>query len=448
MTCSKIMPAIVDKSGVTKICVDDFAFRKRYTYGTVMVDLETHRIIDLLDSRETGKVEEWLRSYPNLQVISRDGAQTYASAATNSHPEALQISDRFHLLKNLSGAVEEYMYRLFPSRLAILGTSQTPEMQALYDTRNRPERIRFARKKRSEGYTVNDIALLLHSSVTTISRYLSIPEEEIPEIKENARERQHLEQIRKKQEAVQEVRKLYSEGHSIEEITRITGHVRKTVKKYLKEGCSLINGHYDQRLPGKLAPYEQEVIEMRSKGITYTKIHEYITQKGYTGTVASLRVFMQKERTHQNSIIKQENTPVEYIPRKTMCQLIYHDLEKVKGITAEQYETAIKKYPVLGQLYTLLKEFHRIIFSGKNDELDSWIEAAAKLEIDEIDRYINGLKQDLHAIKNAIAYPYNNGLAEGSVNKIKLTKRIMYGRNSFTLLKAKLLLGEYFYQIN
>ena len=74
------MPAIVDKSSVTKICVDDFAFRKRYAYGTVMVDLETHRIIDILDSRETGKVEDWLRSYPNLQVISRDGAQAYASA--------------------------------------------------------------------------------------------------------------------------------------------------------------------------------------------------------------------------------------------------------------------------------------------------------------------------------------------------------------------------------
>ena len=94
------MPAIVDKSSVTKICVDDFAFRKRYTYGTVMVDLETHRIIDILDSRETGKVEDWLRSYPNLQVISRDGAQAYAyaSAAANSH---LGILVTYHLMKPL-----------------------------------------------------------------------------------------------------------------------------------------------------------------------------------------------------------------------------------------------------------------------------------------------------------------------------------------------------------
>jgi len=92
----------VDKSTVKTVCVDDFAFRKRYSYGSVMVDMETHRIIDIIDSRETKAVAEWLKTYPNLNVISRDGAQAYASASTNSHPEALQISDRFHLLKNLS----------------------------------------------------------------------------------------------------------------------------------------------------------------------------------------------------------------------------------------------------------------------------------------------------------------------------------------------------------
>ena len=70
----KKMPVHVDKSSVINICVDDFAFRKRYSYGTVMVNLDTHRIIDIIDSRETKKVEEWLKSYPNLKVISRDGA--------------------------------------------------------------------------------------------------------------------------------------------------------------------------------------------------------------------------------------------------------------------------------------------------------------------------------------------------------------------------------------
>lgn len=101
--------------------------------------------------------------------------------------QEIQVTDRFHLLKNLAGAVEEYMYRLFLSRLAIPATSQNID---LYDTRNRSEKIKFAHKKRAEGCTVNDIALLLHSVATTINRYLSIPEHEIPEQKENARERQ------------------------------------------------------------------------------------------------------------------------------------------------------------------------------------------------------------------------------------------------------------------
>ncbi len=166
--CLKKMPALVDKASVIRVCVDDFAFRKRYSYGMVMVDLDTHRIIDIIDSREASKVEEWLKSYPCLEIISRDGAQTYSSAAKKSHPNALQISDRFHLLKNLSDAVEKYTYRLFPSRIVIPATVSNPEIQALYDTRNRRERILFAQKKRTEGYSVNDIALFLHSASTTI----------------------------------------------------------------------------------------------------------------------------------------------------------------------------------------------------------------------------------------------------------------------------------------
>lgn len=103
---------------------------------------------------------------------------------------------------------------------------------------------------------------------------------------------------------------------------------------------------------------------------------------------------------------------------------------------------------MLGQLYAMLKDFHRIIFSQKSDELDEWLIKSSKLNIDEINTYVSGLKNDLEAVKNGIHYKYSNGLAEGSVNKIKLIKRIMYGRNSFHLLKAKVLLNECFYQIN
>ena len=89
--------------------------------------------------------------------------------------------------------------------------------------------------------------------------------------------------------------------------------------------------------------------------------------------------------------------------------------------------------------------FHRTRIFNNPAKLDEWINEAQKYDIPELQTFINGIKKDLTAIKNGIIYSYNNGLAEGSVNKIKVIKRIMYGRNSFELLKAKVLFGELFH---
>lgn len=82
-------------------------------------------------------------------------------------------------------------------------------------------------------------------------------------------------------------------------------------------------------------------------------------------------MFMQKERIRMKSVSEVGAEPVEYIPRKFLCQIIYKKPEKVKGLAQEQYEAVIKKYPVLGQLYNLLKEFNRIVFSQKSNALDA-----------------------------------------------------------------------------
>lgn len=186
------MPGIVDKSRILNICVDDFAIRKCFSYGTIMVDLDTRRIIDLLPSRETQAVQEWLKTYPNIRIVSRDGAMTYSSAASQAHPEAIQISDRFHLIKTLSEAVQKYIIREFPSRVEIpTGKEISEEMRALYDTSNHTQRIRFAHQKREEGFTISEISLLLHSLPTTITKYLKIPPDEVPEDKKIVREWEH-----------------------------------------------------------------------------------------------------------------------------------------------------------------------------------------------------------------------------------------------------------------
>lgn len=107
--------------------------------------------------------------------------------------------------------------------------------------------------------------------------------------------------------------------------------------------------------------------------------------------------------------------------------------------TKEQYEEILKKYPILGLIYGLLRKFHELVFSKKVDLLDEWMAQAEKLDISEISSYVAGLKNDIDAVRNAITLEFNNGFAEGCVNKLKVIKRIMYGRNSFELLKSKLL---------
>lgn len=133
---------------------------------------------------------------------------------------------------------------------------------------------------------------------------------------------------------------------------------------------------------------------------------------------------------------------MEFINKRYIHKLLYKSIEKVKGITEEQLNEVIKQYPIYGKMLIALSDFRKILSEKKEEKLITWIEDATALDISEINSYISGLVADYDSIKNAIKYDYNNGLAEGTVNKIKSIKRIMYGRNKFTLLRRKVLALE------
>ncbi|MFD2117989.1 transposase [Paenibacillus yanchengensis] len=115
------------------VCIDDFATKKRETYGTVMVDIDTHRIIDMIPSREHQDVVAWLKTFPNLTLISRDGSISYAKAIKEAHPQATQVSDRFHLLQNLTTNCKKALMKYFKSKVAIPAEELPPEKRSELD---------------------------------------------------------------------------------------------------------------------------------------------------------------------------------------------------------------------------------------------------------------------------------------------------------------------------
>ena len=446
VSCLKKMPSIVDNFSVKRVCVDDFALRKRFSYGTVMVDLDTHRIIDLIPSRDTDDVRVWLKKFPNIEVVSRDGAQIYAHAVQKAHPEVVQVSDRFHLIKGLSEAVDKYIIRTFPAKLEIPAvTVQSPEIKQLLNINNRSKRIRFAHEQKEAGMTVYEIAVILHCTPKTVEKYLNTDPDTVVD-RTISREKQHQLAIQQKQKDVDEARELAKNGIPIEHIAKMLHHTYRTIQRYLDPGYSVVNGHYNVRIPNKLAPFEEKVIMLRSQGMTYPKIHEIISKEGYNGSVASLRMFMQKEQLRRinEQEVNSDYQPVEFVQRKALTQLIYKSIDQVFTISKEQYNQVLKSYPLIAELYDVIQDFYRIINLKREDRLEEWLKKLEQFDIAELQTYVNGVRKDLDAVKNGIKYEYNNGLAEGSVNKIKVIKRTMYGRNRFQLLKAKVLLHEKF----
>lgn len=119
--------SVMTKKPVKILGVDDFAFRRGERYGTILVDLEERQPIDLLPNREAATLAEWLKKHPEIEVVSRDRANGYASASKEGSPQAVQVADRFHLLKNLLDALEKFLSRQTESiQTAFTGVFQLP----------------------------------------------------------------------------------------------------------------------------------------------------------------------------------------------------------------------------------------------------------------------------------------------------------------------------------
>ena len=169
------------------IGVDDYAFKKGRKYGTVIVDLETHRVIDLLPDREAKTLSSWLLEYPSIEIVSRDRSNTYAAAITEACPQAEQIADRWHILKNLSETLERFLdTQRGEIKETALRLSQQQQKSANDEiipdkAETLPQKAVFVGKYydnflkvkdlQSKGYSIRKIAITLKMSRRTVAKY-------------------------------------------------------------------------------------------------------------------------------------------------------------------------------------------------------------------------------------------------------------------------------------
>ncbi len=167
--------------------VDDFAFRRGRTYGTILVDLERRRVVDLLPGREAATLATWLRARPDVEVISRDRASAYAQAANEAAPGAMQVADRWHLLCNMRDVLERALQQrskairelLAPaSEVGTAGPAAGDTSGHPTDPRDsaararRQERFDEVRRMHGEGHSIRGIAAALGLHYRTVERYI------------------------------------------------------------------------------------------------------------------------------------------------------------------------------------------------------------------------------------------------------------------------------------
>ena len=417
-----------------------------------MIDIETRKIIDMIPSREYEDVKAWLETYPNIKIVSRDGSHTYRKAICGALPNAIQVSDRFHLIKNLIDYAKEHLKKELGVRISIpvpdeIINEAYNEINNVKEHRSIELKEKYERIKElsATGHDKSMICKILNMDVRTYDKLIIATTEEIETRISSKKEKNHENKVRQKLELVNEVRELKRLGLSERKISKRIGLSRNTVKKYLDEKFTPIHAAYNEKRIGKLTQFENDINSMLIQGVKGTIIEKTIREKGYSGSSTNFRHYVsdwKRKRKNDSSSDNQYKGIIEIIERKNLFKLLYSPPEKVKCITRRQLDSIFEHYPCFLKVYMKVWDFKHLLFEKAPDMLSSWLESIKTLRIAEFNSFANGINLDIDAVKNAIELPYSNGLAEGKINKIKVIKRIMYGRCNFIMLKLKTLLQE------
>lgn len=424
-----------DSSTPRVLGVDDLALRRGCRYATLLVDLEAHCPVDLLKDRDAETLAGWLREHPGVEVISRDRAEAYAEGASAGAPDAIQVADRFHLLQNVTGALDGMLRGRSlsveePSPTAERGDALPP---AVPDGPGQPA---------DEADAAS----------------LSVHVEADPEPPPSPTKR-FLEERRQARTARWEkVRHLHEVGVSISQIGREVGITRKTVRRLLASPApprnrvaasdGLGSRSFRPRPEGlsspTLAPYADYLRDRWQQGCTNaSRLFREIEAKGYKGSRTLLTQAVRPWRGPKRpKLPKKERDKIRRMSGRTsMRWTCLKSPDKLKDDERGLLERLLSRDDGLALGYDLTQRFRLLLKDRNLVALGRWIDDAKKSDLPTFMGLANGIQADWAAVEAAFLLPWSNGQLEGQVSRVKLIKRQGYGRAKFDLLRQRVLLS-------
>lgn len=332
-------------------------------------------------------------------MISRDRAGAYAEGARLGAPNAVQVADRWHLLKN-AGEMLTRVFDRHHRELKQVAKAVSPVSPAV-----------------SEVHVVEPLPVVVQPSSKQRLRF-------------------------------DEVHALRTQGLTVSAIARQTGLDRKTVRKYLS--LDSLSAH--QRAPRKrysqLAPYQAYLLEHWQQGRrTIRQLWHDLQQQGFHGSLSVVAAFMAQAR-------KQQGLP-PYVRTALQCPVLPVHLTARQATwivlarpeqlhEQEQHMKALLPtvHPEMEQAVAAALHFAQIIRERLVDQFEAWLQNALGSPLWELRSFARGIQRDYDAVFAALRFPWNNGLLEGHVNRLKFLKRQMFGRAKFDLLRWRVLAYE------
>ncbi len=406
----------VETNEVRVVGIDDWSWRRGQRYGTIIVDLERQRVLDLLPDRNVESVRAWLASHPQIEVVSRDRGANYVDGATQGAPQAVQVADRWHLYANLGEAVERFLLR---SRIRVPAVASPP--YATSATSCPPGNLPSADP-------VGCANLPFRPSVSAGPRRLQ----------------QSQACLIRRWELHRQIHLLRSQGLSLHQITREIGLARNTVRKYARQMVPPFAPEPTSRprRDSVLDPYESYVQRRCREGCwNSTLLFKEITAQGYPGGKTTVKDYVRYLRLYPSGADVphlRKNRAASTSPRE-LRWLLARQKEDLDEEQQAKLQRLLEVSSDVQRVHALLQNFHVMMRQKRNDMLDCWLEQAERSGITEMRSFAYGARRDYSAVKAAIVLPWSQGQTEGQVNRLKTLKRNMYGRAGFDLLRQLLL---------